>query len=49
MFWMFVDNLVLEEEIRDTASRFFRVSSKPQCFQEVNGGGLLFSVYESEM
>ncbi|KAJ6667616.1 hypothetical protein lerEdw1_016737, partial [Lerista edwardsae] len=37
MFWMFVDNLVLEEEIRDTASRFFNVSSKPPCFQENEG------------
>lgn len=27
-FWMFVDNLVLEKEDRDTASRFFKVHRK---------------------
>ncbi|XP_066477401.1 DNA (cytosine-5)-methyltransferase 3-like [Tiliqua scincoides] len=28
MFWMFIDNLVLDEEIRDTASRFLEVNRK---------------------
>ncbi|KAH0624789.1 hypothetical protein JD844_032596 [Phrynosoma platyrhinos] len=27
-FWLFVDNLVLDEETRDTASRFFQASKK---------------------
>lgn len=35
-FWMFVDNLVLEKEDRETASRFFKVHRKsspsPDCF-----------------
>lgn len=33
-FWIFLDNLVLEEETRDAACRFLKVNGNASSFQE---------------